>query len=151
MKKSKSIVSEKPMGVDPGNTQIQAQAVLKIWKANREFRMRDTKFEDFEKLSTQYDQVLEKITTWKRELHELKVARDKLSPKVERLCSRARSGMRGYFGPQSSEYLHVRRIQYQAPAGKTKKSAKTKSEQPSTPPPPPAAPAPVPAMTPPEP
>jgi hypothetical protein len=108
--------------------------------------MRDTKFEDFEKLSTQYDQLLEKITTWKRELHELKVARDKLTPKVERLCSRARSGMRGYFGPQSSEYLHVRRIQNQAPAGKTKKSAKAKSEQPSTPPP--AAPAPAPTMTP---
>jgi hypothetical protein len=85
--------------------------------------------------------VLEKITAWKRELHELKVARDKLTPKVEKLCSRARSGMRGYFGPQSSEYLHVRRIQYQAPAAKSKKRAKAKSEQPSTPLPP-IAPAP---------
>jgi hypothetical protein len=140
MKKNKSAAPEKLTGTNRDDVKSQAQAILKIWKANREFRLRDTKFEDFEKVTAQYEQVLEKIETQTRELHELKVARNQLAPKVEKLSSRARSGMRGYFGPQSSEYQHVRRNQYQAPVAKTKKPAKAKSELPSTPPPPAAAP-----------
>ena len=140
MKKRKNAESEKPPGSDREDIKSQAQAILKIWQANREFRLQDTKFEDFEKVTAQYEQVLEKIETRNRELHELRVARDKLAPKVEKLSSRARSGMRGYFGPQSSEYQHVRFPQPKTPAAKTKKPAKVKSEQPSTPPPPASAP-----------
>jgi hypothetical protein len=101
----------------------QAANVLALWKANREFRMRDIKFEDFAKMASEYGGVVEKIDAGNRELHALRVTRDRLGPKVERLISRARSGMRGYFGPHSSEYQRVRAPQPQKAASEAGKPA----------------------------
>jgi hypothetical protein len=123
-----------PTNDSPYNVQNQAHNVLKVWKANRGFQMRDIKFEDFAGLTAEYDEILEIIESQNRELHELRVTRDKLEPKVEHLSSRARSGMRGYFGPKSPEYKRVRPILPKTPAPKARKPAKEKSALPPTPP-----------------
>jgi hypothetical protein len=78
---------------------------------------------------------LEKIKSRIRELHELRITRNKLEPKVKHLSSRARSGMRGYFGPKSSEYQRVRLNLPKKPAPKARKPAEKKPALPPTPPP----------------
>jgi hypothetical protein len=69
-------------------------------------------------------------------LNELKTVREKLASKLSLLNTRARSGMRGYFGPQSSEFARIKVIQSHKPVRKAKKSAPAKSEVPPVLPPP---------------
>jgi hypothetical protein len=121
MKKNNKETLEKPTSRPSDDIQGQAHDVLKVWKANPEFRMQENQFEDFEKIVDEWDKVLEKIKVQKRALHELLIVRDKLQTQVDHLSSRARSGMRGYFGPNSPEYQHVRRNLPPTPVRKAKK------------------------------
>ena len=140
MKKTKDEISEKPTSYSQSEVKVQAHNILKVWKANREFRMQDTKFEDFDKVYAEFDELLKKIDTRSRELNELRTDREKLASKLSQLNTRARSGMRGYFGPQSSEFARIKVLQSHKAIRKAKKLANAKYEVPSTPPP--AAPAP---------
>ena len=142
MKKTMNDTSEKPTNYTQQKVKGQAHNILKVWKANREFRMQDTKFEDFDKVTAEFDELLKKIDTRSRELNELRTAREKLASKLSLLNTRARSGMRGYFGPQSSEFARVKVLQSHKAVRKVKKSATAKSALPP-PPLPPATPAPV--------
>ncbi len=121
MNKNESNTLENSNGSLPDSVQQQTQSILKVWKANRGFELKETKFEDFEKMSSEYDKVMEEIETRNRELQELRITRDKLVSMVEKMASRVRYGMRGYFGPQSSEYSGVRLPQSKRPAPKNKK------------------------------
>src|ERR1035441_3720485 len=127
MKKTMNDTSEKPADYTQQKVKDQAHNILKVWKANREFRMQDTKFEDFDKVTAEFDERLEKIETRSRELNELRTAREKLASKLSLLNTRARSGMRGYFGPQSSEFARVKVLQSHKAVRKVKKSADRKA------------------------
>ena len=144
MKKAINDTSEKPASYTKHEVKDQAHNILKVWKANREFRMQDTKFEDFDKVYAEFDELLKKIQARSRELNELRTAREKLAAKLALLNTRARSGMRGYFGPQSSEFARVKVLLSKKKAVRAaKKPATAKSELPPTPLPP-ATPAPAP-------
>src|ERR1017187_2117747 len=136
--------SEKQTNYTQQKVKDQAHNILKVWKANREFRMQDTKFEDFDKVTAEFDELLKKIDTRSRELNELRTAREKLASKLSLLNTRARSGMRGYFGPQSSELAPVQVPKSHKPVPKLKKSAASNS---ALPPPPLAAATPAPVST----
>jgi len=101
---------KKPQSHDLKRIKNEAAKVLKVWKTNREFRMSDATFEDFDKLSEEFDEALNKIESQNRELNEMRNTRDLAAAKLDQLNSRARSGMRGYFGPKSSQYMQVRDI-----------------------------------------
>ncbi len=106
----------------------QAGKVLKVWKANLEFRLQDISLEDYEKMFDDLDGVIKKIEAQNRELDELKSVREKLSARLVPLNSRARSGMRGYFGPKSPEFASVKIQQSQKAGRKAKKPALEESD-----------------------
>ena len=86
----------------------RTRALLKLWRANREFRMRDIQFEDYEKLGKEFDNVSEKIDALNRELIQLRKERDKLEARLIPLNAQAHSGMRGYFGLHSPELAQIK-------------------------------------------
>ncbi|HZL78237.1 MAG TPA: hypothetical protein VFC17_05240 [Candidatus Limnocylindrales bacterium] len=108
MKKTKIDLSEKYAKYARHEINGLTRAILKIWQANREFRMRDTQFEDYEKLSAEYDGLLKTIDARNRELTKLRKERDKLTARLVLLNTRARSGMRGYFGLKSPEFAQIK-------------------------------------------
>ena len=126
MKKTKNDPAEKDRNFSHGEVNDETRAILKLWKANREFRMRDTQFEDYEKMGTEYVGLMEKIDAGNRELTKLRKERDKLAAKVVRLNTRARSGMRGYFGPQSSEFAQIKTKSRKAVRKHKKPAAQTR-------------------------
>jgi len=85
----------------------QATRILKVWKANREFRMKDATVADFDAMHDKFERVLKDIEARNRELDELRKARQKAAAKLNELCTRAQSGVRGYFGPNSSQYQQI--------------------------------------------
>jgi hypothetical protein len=108
MKKTPAAPAEKHQKHANGEISGQTRALLKLWRANREFRMRDTRFEDHEKLGKEFDGVLEKIDARNRELAKLRKERDQLAARLVQVNARARSGMRGYFGLRSAEFAQIK-------------------------------------------
>src|SRR5665213_2862293 len=133
MKKTKNDPSETHKNYSHGEIGVETRAILELWQANRQFRMRETQFEDYEKVGAAYADLFEKIDTRSRELRKMRKERDKLAPKLVALNTRARSGMRGYFGAKSPEFAQFRTRQSHKAARKTRKPAAVKTELPPEP------------------
>ena len=133
MKKTKNDPSETHSNYWHVQIGGETRTILKLWQANREFRMRDTKFEDYQKMGAEYDGLLTKIDARKRELAKMRKERDKLAAKLVVLNARARSGMRGYFGVKSPEFTQIRTGRPHQAVPKTRKPAAAKSELPPEP------------------
>ena len=86
----------------------QAAQVLKVWKANREFRMKDATVVDFERAHGEFERVLKDIAAKNRELENLRKIRESVGAKLNELCLRARNGIKGYYGPDSSQCVQIR-------------------------------------------
>ena len=93
---------------DAALIKAQAARILKVWKANREFRMKDATIVDFARAQDEFERILKDIAAKNRELDELRKARARAAAKLDQLCSRAQSGMRGYFGPNSLQHEQTR-------------------------------------------
>jgi len=133
MKKPKNAHSEINMSQSPGDINDLTRSILKIWQANREFRMRDTQFEDYEKLGAEFDGLLKTIDTRNRELTKMRKERNKLTARLVLLNTRARSGMRGYFGLKSPEFAQIKTRNSPQAARKTRKPVAVKTELPPQP------------------
>ena len=133
MKKTKNDSSETRKNYSHGEIGVETRAILKLWRANREFRTRDTQFEDYEKVGAAYIGLLETIDARDRELTKLRKERDKLAARLFVLNGRARSGMRGYFGPQSPEFAQIKTGQSPKAVRKPRKPAAVKTELPPEP------------------
>lgn len=132
MKKTKTDLAENPTRRANAEFNAQTRVLLKLWRANREFRMRDTPFEDYEKLGAEYDALLGKIDARNRELTKMRRERDRLVGQLVVFNARVRSGMRGYFGHQSPEFAQIKTRSHQA-GRKTRQPAPAKSELPPEP------------------
>ena len=89
---------------NPDKVKTDSDNILNVWKANTDFKMKEVTLEDFEGGTKRLNTVLKDILTKDQELSILKNERDDLARKLNELCTRARSGMKGYFGPNSSQY-----------------------------------------------
>jgi len=133
MKKTKNTPSETHSNFWHFQIGEETRTILKLWRANREFRMRDTKFEDYQKVGAEYACLFEKIDARNRELTKMRKERDKLAAKLVVLNARARSGMRGYFGLKSPEFAQIKTTKPHKTARPPQKPAAAKSELPAKP------------------
>lgn len=81
-----------------------AASILKVWTANPEFKMKDVTLEGFQGDNTRLETVLGLIEAQEAALVPLRNERDDLAIKLNAHCTRARSGIKGYFGENSTEY-----------------------------------------------
>jgi hypothetical protein len=128
MKKNTNNNAERAGTYGQKESKEQADNIMKVWKVNREFRLQDIGFEDYEKIYDELDGLLKTIDSRSRELNELKVAQTKLVARLGPLNTRARNGMRGYFGSQSSEFAGVKVHQSHKAVRKAKNPAPAESE-----------------------
>ena len=90
--------------IKPEKVQTDKNNILKVWKGNPDFKMKDVTLEDFKADSERLDDVLKAIADKELELTPLRNTRDDLAGKLNEVCTRARSGMKGYFGPNSPNF-----------------------------------------------
>ena len=110
MNRNKIKIMKRKIPYASHDTKEHAAKVRKVWKVNREFRMSDASFEDFEKLYAAFDACSKQVEEKRRELGELITSRDKVAIKLNELVARACDGMRGYFGSQSPQYGQVKKV-----------------------------------------
>ena len=102
-----------------------SENILEVWTENPDFKMKDVTLEDFGKDFDTLDKTLKAIAVIELKLTPLRNTRDDLSKKLNEVNTRARSGMKGFFGPNSSQYEQAggtRASERKAPTRKNKKS-----------------------------
>ena len=81
-----------------------AVQILRVWEANPDFKMKDVALADFQTTCASMNNLIQNVVAKDQEATTLRNERDDLAVKVNELCTRARSGMKGFFGPNSSQY-----------------------------------------------
>ncbi|MBI4326534.1 MAG: hypothetical protein HY674_14905 [Chloroflexi bacterium] len=108
--------------VNPDKVKTDSDNILGVWKANTDFKMKEVTVESFEADNKRLETLLKDIAAKETDLSTLKNDRDDLALKLNELCTRARSGMKGFFGPNSSQYEQAggtRAIERKKPARKS--------------------------------
>ena len=81
-----------------------AAQILRVWEANPDFKMKEVALADFQTTCASMNNLIRNVVAKDQEATTLRNERDDLALKVNELCTRARSGMKGFFGPNSSQY-----------------------------------------------
>jgi len=81
-----------------------ANQILRVWEANPDFKMKEVALADYQTSCANLNNLIQNVLTKDQEATVLRNDRDDLAAKVKELCTRARSGMKGFFGPNSSQY-----------------------------------------------
>lgn len=97
--------------------------ILEVWTENPDFKMKDVTLDDFGKDYGILEKTLKEIAAFELKLTPLRNTRDDLAKKLNEINTRARSGMKGFFGPNSSQYEQAggtRASERKAPTRKNK-------------------------------
>jgi len=92
---------------DPEKVRDDAAQIVTVWDANRDFKMKDVALDDFKAVLGELDKLLAEIAKKEDELVGLRNDRDDHAVKLNEFCTRARSGIRGFYGPDSTQYEQV--------------------------------------------
>ena len=96
-----------PTKVNPDKVKTDAETILRVWKDNTEFKLKDVTLETFDTDTSRLIKLLNDIAVKEQEMTPLRNERDDLALKLNEVCTRARSGIKGFFGPNSSQYEQV--------------------------------------------
>jgi hypothetical protein len=83
---------------------VEAQKVDDVWSRNTQFTMQDVTLEQFKAAIADCQSGDADVEAKRRELAALINQRDAANATLSQLTTRARSGIRGFFGPDSDEY-----------------------------------------------
>jgi queuine/archaeosine tRNA-ribosyltransferase len=86
------------------NVASSAADILKLWTVNPDFKIKDLTQEQYQDQQVRLARLLSDIKAKEDELTPLRNERDDLMKKLNENTTRARSGIKGYFGADSSEY-----------------------------------------------
>ena len=81
-----------------------AQRILDTWTANADFSMGDINLKQFTAARDEFAALSESIDTKRHELQGLLDDRDDQGKALRDLITRARSGFRAFYGPDSAQY-----------------------------------------------
>ena len=81
-----------------------AQKIAEVWNANPTFILNDITQKSFGDLQAASAQLSETVESRRLELQGLINQRDDVVDKLQEAIIRARNGVRGFFGPDSSQY-----------------------------------------------
>ena len=93
-----------PAKANAGEVIADSDNIVKVWTANPDFKMKDITLEAYRQDHTRLTEVLGLIDEQEATLVPLRNERDDLALKLNSNSTRARSGIKGYFGENSTEY-----------------------------------------------
>ncbi len=89
---------------NPRMIMADAQKVLAVCKANADFKLKDFTVESVDKDCTDLDKLVQQIAGKEQEITPMRNQRDDIVVRLKDFATRGRSGIKGYFGGNSSQY-----------------------------------------------
>jgi hypothetical protein len=102
---------------------VDAKKVADVWTENPTFSMNDVTLVSYKAAMTAAQSADDAVETLRGQLGDLINARNARNDELDELTTRALSGIRGFFGPDSSQYEHAggtRTSERKKPTRKTK-------------------------------
>ncbi len=93
-----------PSKSNPEAVKADAANILKVWQANPYFKLKDQTVEAFEAAAKKLETLLSNTNAKELELTALRNDRDHTTAELDEVCIRVRSGIKGYFGGDLTEY-----------------------------------------------
>jgi len=114
--------------VNPDKVLTDAKTILEVWNENKDFKLKDVTLENVEADCVTLEKSIEDIAKLELKLTPLRNLRDDVAKKLNETNTRARSGIKGYFGGNSSQYDQVggTRTSERAKGGRKPKPTETK-------------------------
>ena len=81
-----------------------AAQIIKVWEVNPSFALGDVTLATFKRAETELTKAMDAIGTLETQLTGLRITREEGTRVLNELCSRARSGFRAIYGPDSTQY-----------------------------------------------
>ncbi len=86
---------------------LETQRIAETWKSNPQFTLGDLTHDRLMELRTQVQSLSEAIESRRLELQGMINQRDDLMAELKSVATRVRSGVKAYFGPNSTQYEQV--------------------------------------------
>lgn len=93
--------------LNPTKIEEAARGIVTTWSKNTDFTMKDVTLAQMTTNQTTLKGLLDSIKTKEAELLPLRNQRDDIAVVLKEQCVRARSGMKGFFGLNSTQYEQV--------------------------------------------
>ncbi|HLP65892.1 MAG TPA: hypothetical protein VK181_00080 [Rhizobium sp.] len=90
--------------INAKNVKIDIDKIIEIMTANADFTMKNVTLATIGSDATSLGEAIKKIDSLEMQLTPLRNQRDDLARKLNEICTRARSGLKGFYGPNSSQY-----------------------------------------------
>jgi hypothetical protein len=81
-----------------------ADSGLRVWKANRDFKLKNVTVDQYQKTRDQLETTVAEVKGLSEELTSKENQKTQLADDLNEMNIRLRSAAKGYFGPDSSEY-----------------------------------------------
>lgn len=117
--------------MNPVKVKADATNILAVLKANPEFSMKGITVAGVEADMAQLDTTIAQIDALEFQITPLRNQRDELLAKLNETCTRARAGVKGYFGPDSDQY----ELAGGTRASERRRGGRKPATEPPTPPP----------------
>lgn len=78
--------------------------IIDIWTANTDFTMKDVTLAAIKTDATALGNAIKQLDALELQIMPLRNQRDDLARKLNEICTRARAGIKGFYGPNSSQY-----------------------------------------------
>ena len=81
--------------------------LYKAWKANRDFRLQDLTFEEYEQLHDDLAKLTQAKAQKKREFTETRNLLAQMQRRMAMVNTRVQGGFRSFYGPESPQFLQA--------------------------------------------
>jgi hypothetical protein len=89
------------------NLATDAKSALGFWAAHPGIKLQETSCAEFKKTQTAFQQAADEVLASEKELRSKITERDALASEVNLVVTRLRSVVKGFYGPDSTEYEQV--------------------------------------------
>jgi hypothetical protein len=91
----------------PATLLAQFDQVVAVWKRCPEMALKGVSVEDYCQLAKTFQATLDELADLKFKTRQKTIERDELAERLNTITVRIRSGVHGYFGPDSFQYEQV--------------------------------------------
>jgi hypothetical protein len=120
-----------PTAFNAAKVKIDIDKIIEIMTANPDFTMKDVTLPVIKTDATALGDTIKKLDALDLQITPLRNQRDDLARKLNEVCTRARAGLKGFYGVNSSQYEQAggtRAIERKSP---TRKAAATSTKPPA--------------------
>ena len=93
--------------ITDNNLATDAKSCVRFWDEHPDIKLKETTPAEFKKIQTAFQVITDELVDAENRLQSKMAERDAMARQVSSVMTRLRSAVRGFYGPDSTEYQQV--------------------------------------------